>query len=125
MAERFNHIRHVVAVMSGKGSVGKMFFSSPRHPRGGPIGLLPVQTWEGIEVMSINLLLPSEDEAVIWRGPLISNAIKQFWGDVLKSLTGNGARRVRGLGSKTPDPIPKFSRSQWCATGRTSRSSRR
>jgi Mrp family chromosome partitioning ATPase len=33
--------------------------------------------------MSINLLLPAEDEAVIWRGPLISGAIKQFWGDVV------------------------------------------
>jgi Mrp family chromosome partitioning ATPase len=115
VAERFNRIRHVVAVMSGKGGVGKslvsallavalrreghqvgvldaditgpsipkMFFPTPRYPRGGPIGILPVQTREGIEVMSINLLLPSEDEAVIWRGPLISNAIKQFWGDVL------------------------------------------
>ena len=37
----------------------------------------------GIEVMSINLLLESEDQAVIWRGPLISGAIRQFWGDVL------------------------------------------
>jgi Mrp family chromosome partitioning ATPase len=34
-------------------------------------------------VMSINLLLPNEDEAVIWRGPLISGAIKQFWQDVI------------------------------------------
>jgi Mrp family chromosome partitioning ATPase len=33
--------------------------------------------------MSINLLLPNEDEAVIWRGPLISSAIKQFWGEVV------------------------------------------
>ena len=33
--------------------------------------------------MSINLLLPSEDEAVIWRGPLIGRAITQFWEDVL------------------------------------------
>ena len=33
--------------------------------------------------MSINLLLPQEDDAVIWRGPLISNTIKQFWEDVL------------------------------------------
>ncbi len=33
--------------------------------------------------MSINLLLPSEDEAIIWRGPLISNTIKQFGEDVL------------------------------------------
>ena len=33
--------------------------------------------------MSINLLLPQEDDAVIWRGPLIGNTIKQFWEDVL------------------------------------------
>ena len=37
----------------------------------------------GIEVMSINLLLPGEDEAVIWRGPLIGRAITQFWEEVL------------------------------------------
>jgi len=115
VAERFNHIRHVVAVMSGKGGVGKslvsallavalrrerhqvgvldaditgpsipkMFFPTLQRPKGGPIGILPVQTREGIKVMSINLLLSSEDEAVIWRGPLISTAIKQFWDDVL------------------------------------------
>ena len=34
-------------------------------------------------MMSINLLLESEDQAVIWRGPLISGTIKQFWTDVL------------------------------------------
>jgi Mrp family chromosome partitioning ATPase len=33
-------------------------------------------------MMSINFLLPDEGEAVIWRGPMISGAIKQFWGDV-------------------------------------------
>jgi Mrp family chromosome partitioning ATPase len=33
--------------------------------------------------MSINLLLPDEDAPVVWRGPLISGAIKQFWGDVV------------------------------------------
>ena len=37
----------------------------------------------GIRVMSINLLLESENQAVIWRGPLISGAIRQFWSDVL------------------------------------------
>jgi len=48
----------------------------------GPVGMLPAMTRTGIGVMSINLLLPSEDDAVIWRGPLISSAIKQFWGEV-------------------------------------------
>jgi Mrp family chromosome partitioning ATPase len=48
-----------------------------------PTGLMPVTTKTGIEVMSINLLLPDEDEAVIWRGPLVGNTIKQFWTDVM------------------------------------------
>jgi Mrp family chromosome partitioning ATPase len=48
-----------------------------------PTGIVPVTTKTGIEVMSINLLLPNEDDAVIWRGPLVGNTIKQFWTDVL------------------------------------------
>jgi Mrp family chromosome partitioning ATPase len=52
-------------------------------PPMGPVGILPAETSTGIRVMSVNLLLPSEDEAVIWRGPLIGGAIKQFWGDVV------------------------------------------
>jgi Mrp family chromosome partitioning ATPase len=48
-----------------------------------PEGVLPVQTRTGIKVMSINLVLSTEDEAVIWRGPLISSTIKQFWTDVV------------------------------------------
>jgi len=114
MAEHLNDIRHVIAVMSGKGGVGKslvgsllavalrregkrvgildaditgpsipkMFFPNGARPGSSPLGLLPAETEMGIKVMSINLLLPSEDQAVIWRGPLISGAIKQFWGDV-------------------------------------------
>ncbi len=113
VAERFNRIRRMVAVMSGKGGVGKslvtallavalrqdgqrvgvldaditgpsipkMFGLHGAPPTGG-LGILPAETQTGIRVMSINLLLPTEDEAVIWRGPLISSAIKQFWGDV-------------------------------------------
>jgi Mrp family chromosome partitioning ATPase len=52
-------------------------------PSGNESGILPVLAKSGIEVMSINLLLPSEDEAVIWRGPLIGNTVKQFGEDVL------------------------------------------
>jgi Mrp family chromosome partitioning ATPase len=52
-------------------------------PNGSENGLLPVITESGIEVMSINLLLPVEDHAVIWRGPLIAGAITQFWEEVL------------------------------------------
>jgi Mrp family chromosome partitioning ATPase len=109
-----NQISHIIAVMSGKGGVGKSLVASltaialkrqgyevgildaditgasiPKmfgittRPAGSDSGILPVLSKSGIEVMSINLLLPSEDDAVIWRGPLIGNAIKQFGEEVL------------------------------------------
>jgi hydrogenase maturation protease len=63
-------------------SIPKMFGITAR-PAGSDSGILPVSSKSGIEVMSINLLLPSEDDAVIWRGPLIGKAITQFWEEVL------------------------------------------
>jgi len=63
-------------------SIPKMFGITDR-PGGNESGILPVTSKSGIEIMSINLLLPEEDEAVIWRGPLIGKAITQFWEDVL------------------------------------------
>jgi len=115
LAEKLNHVKHVIAVMSGKGGVGKslvagllavslrrsgyqvgvldaditgpsipkMFFPNGARPGASPVAILPAETRSGIRVMSINLLLESEDQAVIWRGPLISSAIRQFWTDVL------------------------------------------
>lgn len=47
------------------------------------IGLLPVKTKFGIEVMSLNLLLDNETDPVVWRGPIIANTVKQFWTDVI------------------------------------------
>ena len=115
-AAHLNEIHHVVAVMSGKGGVGKslvssllavalrsaghrvgvldaditgpsipkMFFAAGARLNTSPLrAILPAQTRTGIGVVSINLLLESEDQAVIWRGPLIGRAIQQFWGDVL------------------------------------------
>jgi len=112
--KELNEINNVVAVMSGKGGVGKSLVASltaialkrqgqevgildaditgpsiPKmfgitaRPAGSDSGILPVTSKSGIEVMSINLLLPSEDDAVIWRGPLIGRAITQFWEEVL------------------------------------------
>jgi len=112
-AQSANKIANVIAVLSGKGGVGKssvaallavalnrrgeqvgvldaditgpsipMMFGLHQPPLMSPTGILPAETTGGIKVMSINLLLPSEDEAVIWRGPLISSAIKQFWNEV-------------------------------------------
>ena len=46
-------------------------------------GIFPMVTANGIKVMSINLLLPTEDTPVIWRGPVLANMVKQFWTDVI------------------------------------------
>jgi Mrp family chromosome partitioning ATPase len=114
LAAKLNKVRRVIAVVSGKGGVGKSSVSSllavalkregqkvgildaditgpsiPKmfgihdHPRGSPLGIVPVDSSLDIKVMSINLLLPSEDDAVVWRGPLISRVIKQFWEEVI------------------------------------------
>ncbi len=46
-------------------------------------GLYPMETRTGIQVMSTNLLLANETDPVIWRGPVISGVVQQFWTDVL------------------------------------------
>ena len=46
-------------------------------------GLLPTESRTGINIMSINLLLKNATDPVVWRGPLISNTVKQFWTDVI------------------------------------------
>ena len=47
------------------------------------IGILPAVTKTGIKIMSINLLLQEKEAPVIWRGPVIAGAVKQFWHDVV------------------------------------------
>jgi Mrp family chromosome partitioning ATPase len=109
-----NQVDRTIAVMSGKGGVGKSLvtgllaialnrqgyqvgildaditgpsipkmFGLKARPAGSEGGILPVETRSGIAVMSLNLLLPHEDDAVIWRGPLLAKAINQFWEEVL------------------------------------------
>ena len=46
-------------------------------------GIYPMEAKNGIKVMSVNLLLPQEDEPVIWRGPILANMVKQFWTEVI------------------------------------------
>ena len=49
----------------------------------GDEGIYPMLSENDIKVMSINLLMPDEESPVIWRGPVISNMVKQFWTDVI------------------------------------------
>ncbi len=112
-ANPHSNVSKVIAVVSGKGGVGKSTVTSmmavamqklgyrtaildaditgPSIPKafglhepamGGDDGILPAVTKTGLKVMSINLLLPSETDPVVWRGPVVAGAVKQFWTDV-------------------------------------------
>lgn len=48
---------------------------------GDETGMIPLESKDGIKVMSINLLMPNEEAPVVWRGPVIAGAVKQFWTD--------------------------------------------
>ena len=112
-AGNLNRVKTVIAVMSGKGGVGKStvaamlavglrrkgrrvgvldsditgpsipkLFGVKEPPTMSPLGIMPPQSSTGIKIMSINLMLEDEEQAVIWRGPMITSAINQFWNDV-------------------------------------------
>ena len=107
-------VKKVIAVVSGKGGVGKSTVTSmlavamnkkgkrvgvldaditgPSAPTAFGVnecqgandhGLFPALTRDGIQVMSINLLLDDATAPVVWRGPVIAGAVKQFWTDVI------------------------------------------
>lgn len=113
-ANGLSHIGKVIAVVSGKGGVGKSTVTSslavamrrlgkkvgvldaditgPSIPtafgvhtkaEGSELGIYPVETKTGIEIMSLNLLMENETDPVVWRGPVIAGAVKQFWTDVI------------------------------------------
>ncbi len=63
-------------------SIPKMFGINKRA-EGSDIGIMPALSDGGIKIMSVNLLLESADTPVIWRGPVIAGAVKQFWTDVV------------------------------------------
>lgn len=108
------NIKNCIAIMSGKGGVGKSSVTSmlatnlnrqgykvgimdaditgPSIPKvfgvnkkragGNSEVIFPVESVTGIKMISINLLIPNEEEPVIWRGPAISGVVKQFYTEV-------------------------------------------
>ena len=65
-------------------SIPKMYgLKGPARMADEENNILPLITENGVKVMSINLLLPDEEEPVIWRGPVLANMVKQFWTDVV------------------------------------------
>ena len=63
-------------------SIQKMF-GMKNEVEGNAFGILPGVSAGGIKIMSINMLLDSEDTPVLWRGPVIAGVVKQFWKDVV------------------------------------------
>ncbi len=109
-----SNVKKVIAVMSGKGGVGKSTVSAmlavamrrkgyrtaildaditgPSIPKAFGViepsgseadGIYPARSEDGIEIMSINLLLENDTDPVVWRGPVIAGAVKQFWSEVI------------------------------------------
>ncbi len=64
-------------------SIPKSFGLKPGIVTGCEGGMLPPRSKTGIEIMSLNLLVNDETEPVVWRGPVIAGAVKQFWTDVV------------------------------------------
>ena len=58
-------------------------FGIKEKAQGTESGIFPCKTKTGIEVMSVNLLLENDTDPVVWRGPVIAGAVKQFWTDVI------------------------------------------
>ena len=58
-------------------------FGSQKKAMASDLGLHPVESSTGIKLMSVNLVLENENDPVLWRGPLVSGLIKQFWTDVV------------------------------------------
>ena len=58
-------------------------FGIGRKASANELGILPEETHMGIKVMSVNLLLEDETQPVVWRGPVVSGAVTQFWTDVV------------------------------------------
>ena len=58
-------------------------FGISRKASANELGILPEETHMGIKVMSVNLLREDETQPVVWRGPVVSGAVTQFWTDVV------------------------------------------
>lgn len=64
-------------------SIPRLMGLTHEHAYGSNDAIEPIVDKDGIKVMSLNFLLEDENQPVVWRGPIIANAVKQFWSDVV------------------------------------------
>lgn len=81
MARRGYHTAIMDADMTGP-SIPKSF-GLQEKAESNDLGIFPVVSKTGIEIMSVNLLLENITDPVVWRGPVIAGVVKQFWEDVI------------------------------------------
>ncbi len=80
LARRGNKVGILDADITGP-SIPNMFGMSGRHVHALGNLMLPEISEHGVKVMSSNLLLQNETDPVLWRGPVIAGAIRQFWSE--------------------------------------------
>lgn len=86
IAKDLSHKGYKVGVMDADitgPSIPRLFQIEGRRATANEHGIIPITTQDGIKVMSLNLLMDEEDKPVIWRGPILSSIVQQFWTDVL------------------------------------------
>ena len=81
MQKRGNHCGIMDADITGP-SIPKVF-GLKGTATGNELGMLPMKTRTGIDIMSTNLILENESDPVIWRGPVIAGVVQQFWSEVI------------------------------------------
>ena len=85
LAKTLTHMGYTVGVMDADitgPSIPRLMGVKNARIDQNELGLIPAKTKEGIAVMSLNLLLQDEQQPVVWRGPIISGTVKQFWEEV-------------------------------------------
>lgn len=86
LAKELNKQGYRVGVMDADitgPSIPRLFGLEKEAAYGSNDAIQPVVDKDGIEVMSLNFLMEDEMQPVIWRGPIVGNAVKQFWTDVI------------------------------------------
>ena len=86
LAVELSRAGHKVAILDGDitgPSIPKMFGVSDYRARAVNEMIIPARTASGIKIMSTNLVLENETDPVVWRGPLLGNALQQFYEETL------------------------------------------